>query len=235
MFQQLIESRRNSELYTDVLSHDIKNFNQAILGYLDMLRTTANKPELKPYIEKITEQVMNTNWLASNVRTMSRVTFGDVELTRKDLGVVLIQCEKNMIQYYPSRKIVTHHQVERGHMFTEADDLIWELFTNIFTNAVKYDSHEVVELEIAVDRKMEGSKRYWVVSITDHGQGIPDEAKALVFDRFSKAPQKKGSGMGLHIVKTLATRYRGTVWVEDRVKGDHTKGTVVKVQLPSVF
>ncbi len=235
MFQQLIESRKNSELYTDVLSHDIKNFNQAILGYLELLRTTANKPELKPLIEKISEQVMNTNWLASNVRTMSRVTFGEVELTRKDLGVVLLQCEKNMIQYYPSRKIVTHHSLERGHMFTEADDLIWELFTNIFTNAVKYDSNEVVELDISVDRKQDGSKRFWVVSIADRGRGIPDDAKAIVFDRFSKAPQKKGSGMGLHIVKTLATRYRGTVWVEDRVKGDHAKGTVVKVQLPSVF
>ncbi len=235
MFQQNIDSRKNAELYTDVLSHDIKNFNQAILGYLDILKTTANKPELKPYIEKITEQVMNTNWLASNVRTMSRVTFGEVELTRKDLGVVLIQCEKNLIQYYPSRKIVIHHQLERGHMFTEADDLVWELFSNILTNAVKYDSNDSVEIDISTDRKLEGSKRYWVISIADRGCGIPDDTKAMVFDRFSKAPQKKGSGMGLHIVKTLATRYRGSVWVEDRVKGDHTKGTVVKVQLPSVF
>ncbi len=235
MFQQLTESRKNAELYTDVLSHDIKNFNQAILGYLDILKMTANKPELKPYIEKIAEQVMNTSWLASNVRTMSRVTFGDVELTRKDLGVVLIQCEKNLIQYYPSRKINIHHQLERGHMFTEADDLIWELFSNILTNAVKYDSNEVVELDLSIDRKLEGSKRFWVVSVADHGRGIPDDAKSIVFDRFSKAPQKKGSGMGLHIVKTLATRYRGNVWVEDRVPGDHSKGTVVKVQLPSVF
>lgn len=235
MFQLNVDSRKNAELYTDVLSHDIKNFNQAILGYLEMLRTTADKPGLKPLIDKITDQVMNTSALASNVRTMSKVTFGEVELTRKDLGVVLLQCEKSMMQYYPSRKIVTKHQIERGHMFTEADDLIWELFTNIFTNAVKYDTHDVVEIDIAVDRKLDGAKRYWVVSIADRGRGIADDAKSIVFDRFSKAPQKKGSGMGLHIVKTLTTRYRGSVWVEDRVQGDYTKGTVVKVQLPSVF
>jgi signal transduction histidine kinase len=40
--------------------------------------------------------------------------------------------------------------------------------------------------------------------------------------------------MGMHIVKTLAMRYGGKVWLEDRVKGDHSKGTVVCVQLPAI-
>ena len=234
LFQEHIDSRKNAELYTDILSHDIKNFNQAILGYLDLLRLSADKPEWKSLIEKIAEQVMNTNWLASNVRTMSRVTFGEVELARKDLGAVLIQCEKSMAQYYPMRKISIRHQLAGNQMFTEADDLIWELFTNILTNAVKYDPHEVVEVDISVERKTEATRRFWIVSIADNGLGISDDMKGMVFDRFSKASQKKGSGMGLHIVKTLTTRYGGKVWVDDRVKGDFSKGAVVKVQLPAV-
>jgi two-component system sensor histidine kinase KdpD len=40
--------------------------------------------------------------------------------------------------------------------------------------------------------------------------------------------------MGLHIVKTLAARYGGKVWVEDRVSGDPSQGSVFKVQLPAV-
>lgn len=235
MFQENIESRRNAELYTDVLSHDIKNFNQAILGYLELLKISANKPEWRTLLDKISDQVMNTSRLSSNVRTMSRMTFGDVELTRKDIGAILLQCEKNMIQYYPTRKVTVKHNIERNQMFTEADDLIWELFTNILTNAVKYDSNEVVEIEIEAGRKTEGGKRYWLISIADHGVGMPDETKAIAFDRFSKSPQKKGSGMGLHIVKTLSMRYGGKVWVEDRVKGDYSKGTVVSVQLPAVY
>jgi signal transduction histidine kinase len=234
LLQEQIDSRRNAELYTDVLSHDIKNFNQAILGYLDMLRLTADKPEARVLLSKISEQVMNTNWLASNVRTMSRVTFGEVELSRRDLGAVLLQCERNMIQYFPGRKISIKTDFEKSQMFTSADDLVWELFTNVLTNSVKYDSHDEVEIEIKVERRSDGGKRYWLVSIADHGRGIPDETKSIVFDRFSRAPQKKGSGMGMHIVKTLATRYGGKVWVEDREEGDHTKGTVVRVQLPAI-
>lgn len=40
--------------------------------------------------------------------------------------------------------------------------------------------------------------------------------------------------MGLHIVKTLAGRYNGRVWVEDKVKGDYGKGAVFKVELPAL-
>ena len=234
LLEEHIESRRNAELYTDVLSHDVKNFNQAILGYLDLLRMSADKPETRNLLAKISEQVMNTNWLASNVRTMSRVTFGEVELSRRDLGAVILQCERSIAQYFPGKKITVKTTLESNQMFTNADDLIWELFTNILTNAVRYDAHEVVEIEITAQRGNEEGRRSWIISVADHGRGIQDETKKIVFDRFSKASQKKGSGMGMHIVKTLTMRYGGKVWVEDRVKGEFAKGTVVRVQLPAI-
>ncbi len=234
LFQEHIDSRRNSELYTDVLSHDIKNFNQAILGYLDLLRMKAKTPEASTLIDKIAEQVMNTSWLASNVRTMSRVTFEDVELTRVDVGSILLECERSVTQYYPGRKIVLKHEVQTGVYFTEADELIREVFINILTNAVKYDSHDPLEIEVSVETRLEGTRKFWVVSLADRGRGIPDDLKGVIFERFSKAAKKRGSGLGLHIVMTLARRYGGSVWVEDRVPGDHTQGTVFKVMLPSV-
>lgn len=233
-FQEHIDSRRNAELYTDVLSHDIKNYSQAILGYLELLKTKLKNQDAQPILNKIGEQVMNTSWLASNVRTMSRVTFGDVELKRTDIGSVLQACVKSAIQYYPGRKMVCKTDAEAGRFFAEADDLVWELFINLLTNAVKYDPHETVEIDISVQKVVEGGRRMLLIAVSDHGQGIPDDIKAIVFDRFSKAPQKKGSGMGLHIVKNLAVRYGGRVWVEDRVPGDYMKGTVFKVELPSL-
>jgi len=233
MFEQHIESRKNSELYTDVLSHDIKNFNQAILGYLDLLRMKISQPDQLALLDKVGEQVMNTSWLASNVRTISRMTFGDVDLMKVDIGAVLLECQKSISQYYPGRKVVCRSNADKGLYFVQADELVREVFINILTNAVKYDSHEPVEIGINIERTLVGEKKFLTISIADHGCGIPDETKPMVFDRFSKAP-KKGSGMGLHIVTTLTNRYHGRVWVEDRVRGDHTQGTVFKIQLPSL-
>ncbi|HEX7392348.1 MAG TPA: ATP-binding protein [Thermoplasmata archaeon] len=234
LFQDHVDSRRDSELYTDVLSHDIKNFNQAILGYLDLLRMKAKSHEISALVDKIAEQVMNTSWLASNVRTMSRVTFGDVGLIKTDLGAVLLECERSITQYYPGRNVTIKQEVQRSMYYTEADELIREVFINILTNAVKYDPHEPLEIEISIEERRDGDRKFWTVAIADRGRGIPDDAKDLIFDRFSKAAKKKGTGMGLHIVKTLVRRYGGRVWVEDRVQGDHTQGAVFKLDLPAV-
>lgn len=231
-FQEHVESRKQAELYTDVLSHDIKNYNQAIMGYLDLLRMKLRDTDKVGLLDRISEQVSNTMWLASNVRTMSKMAFAEAELFRVDLGKVLQDCRKAVVQYHPGRKVVFQGEVSEHAHFTEADDLVRELFINILTNAVKYTSDDPVRIEMSIDRAEEAGEKSWVVSIADHGRGIPDDLKGVVFDRFSKASTKKGSGMGLHIVKTLALRYHGTVWVEDRVPGDHTKGAVFKVRLP---
>jgi len=233
MFEEHIDSRKNSELYTDVLSHDIKNFNQAILGYVELLRMKTSQPDHLALLDKVGEQVMNTSWLASNVRTMSRMTFGDVDLMRIDVGAVLLECQKSISQYYPGRKVICKSNADKGLYYVEGDELIREVFINILTNAVKYDPHEPVEIGIDIERTSLDDKESLTISIADHGCGIPDETKPMIFDRFSKAP-KKGSGMGLHIVMTLSKRYHGRVWVEDRVKGDHTQGAVFKMQLPSM-
>ena len=43
----------------------------------------------------------------------------------------------------------------------------------------------------------------------------------------------KGMGLGLYLVKSLVDSYGGSVWVEDRVPGDHTQGARFVVMLPA--
>jgi len=234
VFEEHVMSRREAELYTDVLSHDIKNYNQAILGYMELLRMKLKEPESKALLDKVAEQVMNTIWLASNVRTMSKVAFAETDMSRIDIGAVLEDCRRSVVQYYPGRKIVVNTEVAPEHYFTNADELVRELFTNILTNAVKYDTHENVVIDVGIEWGYIDEKKQWIISIADHGRGISEEEKGVIFDRFSKAAKKKGTGLGLHIVRTLATRYGGRVWFEDRVAGDFKQGTVFKVQLPAL-
>jgi len=234
MFEAQVESRKNAEFYTDLLSHDIKNFNQAIIGYLDLLKPRLSSPEDSVLVDRIIEQEMSMSRRAHNVRTMSRVTFGELKMARNDLGAALLECIGNIGQYFPSKTVNVSHGIRTGAYFVTADELLRELFVNILTNAVKYDSRETVEVDISVQSSFDDKRAYWRVSIADHGKGVPDELKESIFSRFSDAPKKKGSGLGLHIVSTLVKRYKGTVWVEDRVQGDHSQGAVFIVNLPAI-
>ncbi|TFG70500.1 MAG: HAMP domain-containing histidine kinase [Methanomassiliicoccus sp.] len=232
MVQGHIVSRRNAEFYTDLLSHDIKNFNQAILGYLDILKSTIASLDQEVYIDKIMDQVMNISKLAADVRTMSRITWSDSKLAKTDLGKVLLESIQSVEQYYLNRKIVFKKDMSAGPCYVKADELIRELFVNILTNAIKYDSSDPVEIEISMTPSEDEGIDRIVVSVTDKGRGVPDDLKLEIFQRFSRAPTKKGSGLGLYLVKTLTSKYGGRVWAEDRVAGDHTKGAVFRVELP---
>ena len=75
-----------------------------------------------------------------------------------------------------------------------------------------------------------GETKYWMITISDYGKGISDSMKKDLFERFySKA---KGSGLGLSIVRTLVERYKGKIWVGDRVYQDYTKGTTFGMIFP---
>lgn len=118
-----------------------------------------------------------------------------------------------------------------------ADELLDAVFINILTNAVKYSEGDRVQVEV---KQEPGEMRNpphgrpvpcWKISISDHGRGIPDRQKQVVFKRYLETA--KGSGLGLSIVHALVTdRYHGRVSVRDRVEGDYTKGTTVDVWLP---
>jgi two-component system OmpR family sensor kinase len=107
-------------------------------------------------------------------------------------------------------------------------------------NAIRIDTHDTVMIEVGLRGEMEGQDESeigsWVVSISDHGPGIPDERKPAIFlgvQKFMPAEPARGMGLGLSIVKSLLDLYGGEVWVEDREQGHHEKGAVFFVRLPA--
>jgi two-component system sensor histidine kinase FlrB len=70
-----------------------------------------------------------------------------------------------------------------------------------------------------------------MVTVSDYGKGIPDSMKKELFKRFySKA---EGSGLGLSIVRTLVERYKGKIWIGDRVYEDYAQGAEFGMIFPA--
>ncbi|MCC5022939.1 MAG: hypothetical protein J6386_09170 [Candidatus Synoicihabitans palmerolidicus] len=62
----------------------------------------------------------------------------------------------------------------------------------------------------------------WEVAVVDQGPGIPDYAKARVFDRFYSLPRpvsgQKSTGLGLSFVQEIIVRHGGKVGLDNAVK-----------------
>jgi PAS domain S-box-containing protein len=86
---------------------------------------------------------------------------------------------------------------------------------------------------IKVDTVREGGRAFYRVAVEDNGPGVPDEKKDMIFHRLKRGQTTtRGTGLELYIVKTLVESFHGRVALEDRVPGDHRKGSRFLVYLP---
>lgn len=115
---------------------------------------------------------------------------------------------------------------------------IEQILINIVQNSIKY-TQSGGKIIISADLKdvhgVEGLKdgRYFTVSVTDNGSGIPEDDLPHIFERFYRVEKarnsdKGGTGLGLAIAKEIATEHGGTIDIKSKLK----VGTTVNIYLP---
>ncbi len=107
--------------------------------------------------------------------------------------------------------------------------LLRQVFGNILSNAVRY-SRGRAQVDVSIAQENEAV----VVAVEDRGIGIPEAEWALVFERYYRGSNTAGvvgSGIGLHVVKTLVELHQGSVAVQRRKGG----GTRFEVRLVAAF
>jgi signal transduction histidine kinase len=98
---------------------------------------------------------------------------------------------------------------------TQLDELLWCLLEN----AAKFGAGKTIEISV---RREDGDA---TLSVRDHGQGVPPERLAHVFDAFERAvpaSQFGGLGLGLFIARAIVEAHGGRLSVENRPGGGAT-------------
>ena len=222
---ELKDSNELKDLFTDILRHDLINPATVIKGYIEYLIEVENEPRKKEAMKaiernnkKLIELIENAAHLAK-LENMDDMTFETLDL--KEIIEEVIEHitpklkEKNMtITFKPS-----------GNYSADVNTTIEDVFSNLISNAIKYSPSET-----NIDMHVKDVDNKWEITISDEGEGIPDEEKPFVFDRFKRAHKVniKGTGLGLAIVKRIVDLHEGTVEVFDRTD---RKGTTFKVTL----
>ena len=227
-----MESAKNeAEFYVDLMSHDIRNFNQVTMGYIELLQLAENMdPKERSYLEKAQKGVTGSNKLIDNIKKIRLIRqFAGKDLRKTDLDPIIKKDVADVEKTFPSAKITL--DMGRGEKrMVMANDYINEIFRHILENAMKYDTNEKKIIDVTVSSTTRDGRDYWSVRFADHGPGIPDEKKKSIFERMGSTTH--GAGVGLSIVNVLVNKYGGRIYVEDRVKGDPSKGSVFIVELP---
>ncbi|MBK8143994.1 MAG: GHKL domain-containing protein [Bacteroidetes bacterium] len=115
-----------------------------------------------------------------------------------------------------------------GDTLIKGDFTIWKLvLSNLIENARKYSPTD--ELIVAELRKT-GNKT--ILSVKDHGNGIPDSEKEKIFEKFYRIGNEntrssKGTGLGLYVVKKIIQLYKYDISVKNNIP----KGSIFEVTI----
>jgi signal transduction histidine kinase len=221
-------SRKQAQLLQDILTHDIRNYNQIskLSGELVLERLKASGDEEgSRLVEDLLEAVDGASALAEKGKKLGKILSEEnAKLSPVDPITSLQRSITLVRQAFPEKMIREDTKVLPGKIFVMADDLLDEVFTNIFSNSAKYNESSTVTIQI----KMSIEGHFLKIIISDDGTGIADEIKDKIFERFVAGA--RGSGLGMSIIHALVVnRYRGQVSVENRSKG---AGATVTVLLP---
>lgn len=235
MYQQQVEIAQRSKFLGDIIAHDINNYNQAVTSYLAMAQGDGkDSSSTRKYLERASSAAWSISELIQRASKLAKIEEeGAANMGPVELGEVLKESAAAVMRESSDQNVKIDLKLGGNRYFVTGNELAGEIFTNILRNAVDYDPHDSVVVDVTIGEFFVDYLRYWCVSVADNGIGIPDSKKAIVFGKFNGEERTlPASGLGLSIVRAVVEAYHGMVWVEDKVSGDHSKGSVFRVALP---
>jgi two-component system OmpR family sensor kinase len=130
----------------------------------------------------------------------------------------------------PSAEITAPPPAELCAVVSAEENKLRQVLANLIGNALRF-TPESSPLEIGVG--VDAERQVAVLSVIDHGEGIPPQIRSNIFQRFWRADTSRnrgtgGSGLGLAIVSAIVEAHKGEVDVVDTPGG----GATFRVSLP---
>jgi signal transduction histidine kinase len=217
------ERRRN--LLADV-AHELRTPLAVIQANLEGSLDGVYPPD-PAHLALILEETKMMSRLLDDLQTLSTAEAGALRLHREIVtpAVLVDEVVAGFQAAAADAGVALEGRVSDGLPPISVDRLrIVEVFTNLLSNALR---HTPRGGSIVVGASDVGGAIAFTVS--DTGRGIPADELDHVFDRFAKAADSQGAGLGLAIAKSLVVAHRGEI----TVTSPQGKGTTVRFSLPT--
>ena len=225
-FQKEIRLSKHQNNFLLSVTHELKTPLTSNKLYL---QTLLKHPDLsrEKQVEMLNQAISENNRLEEmidNILTASRINNHRLQLNKAKCN--LSEQITNITNKWASSRIPVNSSIEKG-IIAEVDLFVIEtVLINLLENAYKYAGKDAI---IEVYLRKDNNSYHW--GVKDNGQGIPQKFAKEIFKKFvrignEETRAKKGTGLGLYIVKNLIHFHGDTIkYLPNPPKGAHFKIT----------
>jgi len=212
---ELESAIKELETFSYSISHDLKTPLRHINGFLGLFLETAQtglSDEQMSYLNKISESAQEMSKLIDAILSFSRLNQAELRKVRINSTEMVHQVIKFFEPETKSR--VIRFNVGQLHEITGDENLIRQVWTNLLSNAIKYTGKKEEALVEVGSFNEDGTTTCFV---RDNGAGFNMKYAAKlfgVFQRFHKARDFDGVGIGLANVNRIIKRHGGNCRAE---------------------
>jgi signal transduction histidine kinase len=218
---------------TENIAHDLRTPLARLRARLEI--TLLERPDTARSIEALRETIAEADRLLATFNALLRIAEAEAGARQNTLALVdLAEIARSMAELYEpvAEEKGLGCTVDTDPVIMVRGDrlLLSQMIVNLVDNALKYTSAGAVTLSA---RRAGALAR---LEITDSGPGIPPDQREVVFDRFVRLEGSRstpGNGLGLSLVRAVATLHGGSVSLEDAYPGRSEPGLKVVFTLPA--
>lgn len=211
---RLQEQELNNErlrFYTNI-THELRTPLTLILGPLeDLAKSSTLHPGDSKRVKVIHQSATKLLGLVNQLLEFRKTETRNRQLcvSRGDLAALVSETSLKFKELNRNKQVEFIVDIESGGFTLYFDkEVVATILDNLLSNAVKYTTsgYITVSLRHVADRTQ--------ISVSDTGCGISPEALPRVFDRYYQergAHQASGTGIGLALVRSLATLHEGEI------------------------
>ncbi|UQS84603.1 HAMP domain-containing histidine kinase [Apilactobacillus apisilvae] len=227
----IIKSWHKQKEFSANAAHELRTPLTVIQNQMEYLLTKPN--------DKVIEQIEPISTTLDESKHLKTLTQRLLTLARSDSNIIQSKKQKitlkpffnNMIKPFfeitDSQKKVLLTDIQVDGIGNIDTDLFRQLFVILMDNAIKYTPQGG-----SVSVKISNTHNNLKMLISDTGNGISDDDKKRIFDRFYRTDKSRnsktgGNGLGLSIAKWIVDQHHGKILVRD----NHPTGTVFVVNI----
>lgn len=212
------------------ISHEIRTPMNGVIGFLEMVRSTALTKEQIEYIDEAVRATGHMMELINDLLDYSKLEAGQTELEYIPMSVR--QCVNEVIRLLDHRArkknldmySLVYSNVPKGVVGDPTR--LKQVLLNLLANAIKFTHEGEIKLEVRAVDMYGDNKVSLLFSVSDTGVGMTEETQNMLFKPFMQADTSTtrkygGTGLGLSICKKLVELMGGSI----RVESEECEGT----------